>query len=103
MFRFCFLVLSVLSQQTNSTERTITEDTTNEPFENENLLRIALEKHIQGRNYYSYAISLFLQLTRAQFASSNFLCHVRSKQKFTKTYSLFGNQVRAWSSNFEEC
>ena len=64
-------MLSVLSQRTNSTERAISEEA-NEPFENENLLRIALEKHIQDRNYYSYRVQ---QLTRGTISPFK-LCFV---------------------------
>ena len=44
MFLLYLLILRV--RGTNSTNET-TDNEINEPFENENLLRIALEKHIQ--------------------------------------------------------
>ena len=45
MFLVYLLILSVRGN--NSSANKTTDNEINEPFENENLLRIALEKHIQ--------------------------------------------------------
>jgi len=45
MFTLCLFILSVHGNVLNNST---TEPGTNEPFENENLLRLALEKHIQN-------------------------------------------------------
>ena len=49
MITICLFILSVHGSVLNNS--TTAAPDTNEPFENENLLRIALEKHIQEGNH----------------------------------------------------
>ena len=63
MFTLCLFILSVHGNVLNNST---TEPGTNEPFENENLLRLALEKHIQEGNH------LLLSMGKYGFAWDNY-------------------------------